>query len=304
MIGASGNLTLAVQPVAFGRLAIPLDGILGLLVAPPSDVDALNTLETKVRTEPRTAERIWLANGDKLDGLFAGLTEKQVAFQPPGGKIDVARSGVVAIGFDPSQVAAETPKGPYYEWLLIDGSRLGLDQSRIERGQVVGQTGFGVEVRFPIGEVARVRVLNSSVVYLSDRPADRVIYEPYLGPTRPYRRDSSVNGPALRLGGQTFDRGLGTQSRTLLAYRIAPGARRFQATVGLDDAAGALGNVMFKVLVDGKPRFESPLMGAGDPPKSVDIDLNDGKVLILITEFGERGDVQDSGDWVEARIIR
>jgi len=113
-----------------------------------------------------------------------------------------------------------------------------------------------------------------------------------------------VVGPALRLGGQTYDRGLGTQSRTLLAYRLDPKAKRFQALVGLDDAAGPLGNVVFKVLVDGKPRYESPSMGAGEAPRAVDVALEGGKVLILTTEFGERGDVQDSGDWVEARIIR
>ncbi len=111
-------------------------------------------------------------------------------------------------------------------------------------------------------------------------------------------------GTPLRVGGRAFDRGLGTQSRTLLAYRLDPGSKRFQATVGLDDRAGPLGNVAFKVLVDGKARFESPPMGAGEPPRVVDVDLEGAKVLILITEFGERGDVQDAGDWVDARIIR
>jgi len=304
VINASGDTTLDVQSVSIGKLAVPLDAMLGLILAPPNEIDALDALEAKVRGEPRDAERLWLRNGDKVDGLFAGMTEKQVAFQPPSGRVALPRSGVVAVGFNPGQVVEENPPGPFFEWLLLDGSRVGLAQSRVDRGVVVGQTRFGVEVRVPIGEVARIRVLNASVVYLSDRDADRAVYEPYLGPTRPYRRDASVVGPSLKLGGQTFDRGLGTQSRTLLAYRLDPKAKRFQSTIGLDDAAGPLGNVVFKVLVDGKPRYESPTMGAGDAPRSVDIELSGGKVLILITEFGERGDVQDSGDWVEARIIR
>ncbi len=304
VINASGDTTLDVQSVSMGRLAVPLDAMLGLILSPPNELDALDALETRVRGEARDAERLWLRNGDKVDGLFAGVTEKQVAFQPPSGRIALPRSGVVAVGFNPGQVVEQTPPGAFFEWLLLDGSRVGLTQSRVDRGVVVGQTRFSVEIRIPIGEVARVRVLNASVVYLSDRDADRAVYEPYLGPTRPYRRDASVVGPSLKLGGQTFDRGLGTQSRTLLAYKLDPKAKRFQGTVGLDDAAGPLGNVVFKVLVDGKPRFESPTMGAGDAPRTVDVDLSGGKVLILITEFGERGDVQDSGDWVEARIIR
>ena len=41
--------------------------------------------------------------------------------------------------------------------------------------------------------------------------------------------------------GQTYDRGLGTQSTTFLAYRVEPGDRRFQALVGVDERAGPLG---------------------------------------------------------------
>jgi hypothetical protein len=62
--------------------------------------------------------------------------------------------------------------------------------------------------------------------------------------------------------------------------------------------------VVFKVRVDGEIRYESPPMAAGEPPKLVNLDLTGAKFLILMTEFGERGDVQDHADWVEARIIR
>ena len=41
-----------------------------------------------------------------------------------------------------------------------------------------------------------------------------------------------------------------------------------------------------------------------DPPRALDIDLSKGKILILITEFGDRGNVRDLADWAEARIIR
>ena len=304
MIGVARDTALEFQSFSLGNVAVSFDSLVGVILEPPSDVDVAAALEAKVRDEPHDAERLWLANGDKVDGLFAGITDKQVLIQPPNGPVALPREGVVALGFNPTQVVDQTPPGPFFEWLLVDGSRFGLTQTRIDQGQVVGPTRFGAEVRFPVGEVARVRVLGSTVDYLGDRDVDKVVYEPYLGPTRPYRRDLSVLGTSLRLGGQVYDRGLGTQSRTLLAYRLDPRARRFQATVGLDDAAGPLGNVVFKVLIDGKPRYESPAMGAGDAPKTVDIDLEGGKVLILITEFGERGDVQDSGDWAEARLIR
>ena len=62
--------------------------------------------------------------------------------------------------------------------------------------------------------------------------------------------------------------------------------------------------MVFRVLTDRNPRFTSPPMNCRDAPLAIDIDLSEAKLLILITEFGERGDVRDLADWVEARIIR
>ena len=141
-------------------------------------------------------------------------------------------------------------------------------------------------------------------MYLSERKPVRDQYLSYVGPTREYRVDRTVDGHPFHLGGQVYDRGLGTQSTTFLAYRVEPGDRRFQALVGVDERAGPLGSVVFRVLVDGKERCKTPPMTDHDPPRPVDVDLAGARYLILATEFGDRGDVRDLADWVEARMIR
>ena len=100
---------------------------------------------------------------------------------------------------------------------------------------------------------------------------------PYFGPTRPFRTDQTIDGHRFQLGGHAYERGLGTQSRTLLAYKLKPGDRRFQATVGVDDRAGPLGSVVFRVLVDGKPAADHAAMTAQDAPRSIDIDISAGE---------------------------
>jgi hypothetical protein len=305
-VGKTSDFTLAVHSAALEDLAIPLDALLALILRPPADPSAVDALVARVRAEPRDSELVWLANGDKLLGQFAGLDEKKLIFQSTTGKLELPRtdSGVVALGFAQGQVSYRRPTGPFLELTLTDGSRLGVTKARVERGQVVGTTRFDAEVRLPIGQLALVHALNGPVAYLSDRETTGVIYEPYVGPTRNYRRNATVASEVLRVGGRPYDRGLGTQSRTLLIYKLEPGAKRFQATVALDDRAGPLGSVVFKVRVDGTIRYESPTMTAGEPPRSIDVDLAGGKALILMTEFGDRGDVQDHADWIEARIIR
>jgi hypothetical protein len=302
VIGSANETALEVQSYALGNIAIPLESLLGLVLAPPAE--ALDALLARVRSEPRTSEVIWLANGDRLTGGFLGLDDKKIAFQGAAGRAGLDRSGVVALGFDPALAVYPKPPQGYLELTMSDGSRLGVTNARLEQGQVVATTRFGGTIRVALGDLARVHARSAAVVYLSERPVAAQQYVPYVGPTRPFRADLTVDGHPFRLGGQTFDRGLGTQSRTLLAYRVVPGDRRFQALVGLDDRAGPLGSVVFRVLVDGRERFASAAMSARDTPKAVDVDIEGAKTLILATEFGERGGVRDDADWVEARIIR
>ena len=165
-------------------------------------------------------------------------------------------------------------------------------------------TRFGAAIKFSLNELVRVHARSSSVVYLSERKPVRDQYLSYVGPTREYRVDRTVDGHHFHLGGPDLRPRDRHAKPTLLAYRIEPGDRRFQALVGVDERAGPLGSVVFRVLVDGKERFKTPPMTDHDPPRPIDVDLAGGKFLILATEFGDRGDVRDLADWVEARMIR
>jgi hypothetical protein len=303
-IGPAGETTIEVHSESLGTLAIPLDGILGLIFAAPSDSDAASALESRVRDEPRTTEVLWLTNGDRLAGGLLGIGDKTIAFQPSTGKVELDRSGIVALGFDPKLVVYPRPTGPFLELGLADGSRLGVTAIHLEGGQILATTRLGQAIKLPLGELARIHVENGPAVYLSEIESAGAKYVGYVGTAREVVRDRAIDGQPLRLGGKVYDRGLGMESRTYLVYLIPHGARRFQATVGLDDRAGPLGCVTFRVLVDKEERFASPPMSARDAPRPVDVDVAGAKTLVLIADFGERGGVRDHADWAEARLIR
>jgi hypothetical protein len=304
--GVAGETTLEAVPSSLGEAAvsIPLDSVLGVVFSLPTEPDEVEVLLARVRGEKRTADVLWLANGDRLAGGFLELTPQAVRFQPEAGPMTVERSRVAALGFNPQPVAYPRPKGLYLELTLADGSRLGATDCRVEQGHLRAKTRFGEAIRLPLSDLSRVHVRSDAITYLSERPADQAVYEAYIAPPRPYRRDESVEGHPLRLAGQPYDRGIGTQSRTLLAYRLDGRYRRFQALVGLDDRAGPLGSVAFRVRVDQQEKFASPPMAARDQPRAIDVDVTGAKFLILMTEFGERGEVRDYADWAEARLIR
>ena len=73
----------------------------------------------------------------------------------------------------------------------------------------------------------------------------------------------------------------------------------------MDERAGPSGSVVFRVLVDKEERFKTthPLSHR-DLPQAIDVDLTGGKFLILDTDFGERGNIRDLANWVEACLVR
>jgi hypothetical protein len=303
-IGAANDAGLEIRSELLGKLQVPLESVLGLILSVPGQASGLESLRDRLEFEPRKSEVVWLTNGDRIEGSFLEMDERILKVEVDRKPLDIDRGTAVAVGFDPKLLRYPRPKGAFVEATLGDGTRLGLVAAKLVDGNIEGTTRFGRIVRFPMSELARLHARSSSVVYLHEREPPRAGYVSYVGPTRPYRLDRAVDGQPIRLGGQVYDRGIGMQSRTLLAYPIQPGDRRFQALVGVDERAGPLGNVVFRVFVDREERFKSAPMTDRDPPKMVDIDLAGGKILILATEFGERGNVRDLADWAEARMIR
>jgi hypothetical protein len=304
VVGTATETTLDVYSHSLGKLVIPLDCFLGLVLTPPSEHDAFDHLWEQVRSEPRSTAVVWLANGDRMSGGFLGMDGRIIKLQMEGKPVDIDRAGVVALGFDPALASYPRPTSDFLEVTLTDGTRLGVGEAKIEKGYMLATTRFGQQIRFPLADLIRLVPRTPSVVYLTEREVAGQQYVSFIGPTRPFQVDRTVEGHQFRLGGHSYDRGLGTQSRTLLAYRLQPGDRRFQAMVGVDERAGPLGSVAFRVVTDGQTRFLSPSLTARDAPQAIDVDLSGTKYLILITEFGDRGDVRDLADWVEARIIR
>ena len=206
IVGATTDTALEVQShSALGKLTIPLDAVLGLVLAPPGESDAFDQLWEQVRGEKRTTDVVWMANGDRQTGGFLGLDDRVVNFQVEGKPVEIDRTGVIAVGFDPAVTNYPRPKGDFLDVTLADGSRLGVVDVKLDKGQVTATARFGQSIRFPISDLVRLEPRTPAVEYLSERPIDAQSYESYFGPTRrgaagPNDRRSSIStaGPRVR----------------------------------------------------------------------------------------------------------
>ncbi len=114
----------------------------------------------------------------------------------------------------------------------------------------------------------------------------------------------SVQGHPLRIGGQSFETGLGTHSASRIDYMLDRPAICFTASVGVDAemAAYPKASVVFRVLGDGRLLFQSDVMHTFTPAAKINLALQGVRRLTLeVTDAGDGID-SDHADWADARI--
>ncbi|MBI4623092.1 MAG: NPCBM/NEW2 domain-containing protein [Verrucomicrobia bacterium] len=116
------------------------------------------------------------------------------------------------------------------------------------------------------------------------------------------RINRSSGGQPLSIGGKRFERGVGTHANSSYRLLLKGGTERFHASVGVDDAAGGAGSVVFLVIADGKRVFSSGTMKSGQPARKVDVDLRGVRTLLLSVSDAGDGVSFDHANWAEARF--
>ncbi len=114
------------------------------------------------------------------------------------------------------------------------------------------------------------------------------------------RRDRSVGGRPLVVGGKRFAHGLGTHACSALRIALDGRVLRFTARVGVDGEVGRRGTIVFRILADGRERWRSPLVRGGDAPREVALDLRGVRALVLSVLDGGDGIDYDHADWCAA----
>ena len=119
-----------------------------------------------------------------------------------------------------------------------------------------------------------------------------------------------VRGGTLTIAGDTFDSGLGVHAPGKIVVKLNEGVRRFKATFGVDDGAdnkpnhAVVGYNVVLVKQDGTREVKaSGVMKRGDKGQALDVDLTNGKFLLLETTLGNNNDWADHFDWANAHFL-
>ena len=169
--------------------------------------------------------------------------------------------------------------------------------------RIIAQAAFGSRLELPPDGVVEIALHSDRVVYLSDIEPVGQDVRGLLHAPWPVRRDASATNNPIRLDGRTFGKGLGVHARAQLVYALDGGFERFCATVGIDDAVRPRGNVVFRVLGDGRVFFDSGPVTGREPARDLNIEVTGVNELTLLVDYGEGMDLADHADWADARII-
>ena len=91
-------------------------------------------------------------------------------------------------------------------------------------------------------------------------------------------------------------------SRSVLVYKLTKRYGSFRARVGVDDEVGNRGSVVFKVFVNGKSRYTSPVLRGSQGSRAVLVGLTGATTLKLVVTKAGDGAANDHADWARARL--
>ncbi len=303
----AGPERLGVRSPPFGEISFPVDEVQEVRFlrawqeAPEKPSFAAGTTERDVFV---------YANLDRLEGSFLEVAGGQVLVHGRiGDRHPISFANLLAIRFADGPEPAAT-EGRRTVLLLADGSRLTAARATSDGHTVFAETVRGERLKFPQNDLRCLLPSGDRFTFLSDRPADEEALVPWIGEVYAWDRaryDRSLLDRPLSAGGQVFEKGIGVVSGTSLTFRLDGAAKAFTARVAVDDAAGAEGDVVFQVLVDGEVKFTSEVVQrvpAGDEPRRIPpVPLSGAKTLTLRVLYHDDS-VSDFADWLEPVLLR
>ncbi len=303
------TLQLANGDRVYGKLSFPAARQVqvaagwGVLTAPLPWCSTIRIKET-AEAPAGVAKDTLVLEKDRVQGEVQSFKAGKVTVDVGGTLVPVDLARVQAIGLATRQQPSADRVGLRLGLDLGGGERLSGRWVKMTPDVLTVQLDWGANLDLPLASLSRLDVKNGKVIYLSDLTPAEAKHTPYIDGAYPLQVDRSVSGRPIRLGGKSFRRGLGVHSHSELVYGLDGGYQFFTATLGLDDAVGAQGSVVYRVYGDDKLLFESPVIRGGDTPAEIKVPIKGVLLLRLEVDYADNGDAADHANWAEARLLR
>jgi hypothetical protein len=245
-----------------------------------------------------------LTNGDVAAGSTEWINDELVGVNTGRRTVRLPRGRTALIRLGGERKAPSAGK-PRQFVRLVDGQLFAGDVKSLTEKKLVIATSFAGDVTLPAKAVHSLWSEGGALVPLGSLEVAKAKHTPQFDERFAHRVDSSLEGQFLSIAGRRYERGIGCHSRYELEYELGGAYSAFVTEIGVDDAAGGRGEVVFRVFVDGRPAFESGAVRGGAAARSVGVTLKGARRLKLVVDFGPGGvSVGDHADWCRATLVR
>ncbi|MEK7399200.1 MAG: NPCBM/NEW2 domain-containing protein, partial [Candidatus Poribacteria bacterium] len=118
--------------------------------------------------------------------------------------------------------------------------------------------------------------------------------------------NKSVIKTPMRIGSQSFQRGLGTHSVSHIRLYSPDPIKHLSAQIGVDNnerTQGGIGSVTFSVTFNEKEIYRSKVFHGGQEPEKIKVDVNNANFLDLLVDDAGDGPACDHANWADAKIV-
>ena len=237
---------------------------------------------------------------EAIDGEFVRLNYEGVSR-----KIGLSKVKAVLM----ADIGLSSSQGSLATIDLIDRSRVVGLVEKLEEDQLQVAVAGGAAVNIDAAKVVRISIASDRLAYLSDAEPIEAEESSIFSVQRDWQRDRSVAGNRLKIrlanSEKTieFNKGLGTQSSSLLLFANENDFDRFTATVGIDAETKGRGDCQMVVRGDGIELWSKRVRGS-DGPSEINVDISGMKEVALIVYPGAEFDLGDHANWGNAKFLK
>lgn len=260
-----------------------------------NEPDDLDTVYLRDKNEPDTIRSV--------SGKISGLDDTTLTFMFRGAERSITRDRVVGLVFRHASRPAPTPPGIHHVLEIQGGQELPCQVKSIG-DHVTFQLLGGGQATPPRDVIRALRIENGRRIDLTRLALSAEEAIPYFGLKLPHKVNTDFSGkPIVLYNEKTYERGLAVHSKSRLHYKLKSNCERFQATFGLLNPGGKLGDVTARVLGDGKVLWKQDRITAATRVVEIDVPLKGVERLILEVDFGGGQNVGDRAAWCNPRLI-
>jgi glucose/arabinose dehydrogenase len=110
------------------------------------------------------------------------------------------------------------------------------------------------------------------------------------------------DGGVITLNGVSYTKGLGVHANSELVYNLGGAYNSFFAYIGLDDAVGENGSVVFQIWADVTQLFDSGVMTNSSPTQLANVNVTGIQTLRLVVNGGASTSY-DHANWADAQLV-